>query len=139
MTIDQVRQMIDSCDNLRDRVLIQILFVTGMRVSEMVKPTKGSNPVLGLRTDNVIWEENVLVIRHAKRKDNPPRRINVDAGTLQLLREYLEKRPEKSDDAGRSADGLQHRQGSRRAGWNNGSRRPSGIQEAAPTPASPQA
>ena len=97
MTIDQVRQMIKSCDNLRDRVLIQVLFVTGMRVSEMVKPTKGSNPVLGLRTDNVIWEENALIIRHAKRKDNPPRRINVDVSTLQLLREYLEKRPEKSD------------------------------------------
>jgi len=97
MTVDQIRKMIDSCDNLRDRVLIQLLFVTGMRVSELVKPTKGANPILGLRTDNVLWSESSLIIRHGKRKDNPPRRINVDLGTLQLLREYLEKRPGKSD------------------------------------------
>ena len=97
MTIGQIRQMIDSCDNLRDKVLIQMLFATGMRVSELVKPTKGSNQVLGLRVDNVLWGENALIIRHAKRKENPPRRINVDPGTLQLLREYLEKRPGKSD------------------------------------------
>ena len=97
MTIGQIRQMIDSCDNLRDKVLIQMLFATGMRVSELVKPTKGSNQVLGLRVDNVLWGENALIIRHAKRKENPPRRINVDPSTLQLLREYLEKRPGKSD------------------------------------------
>ena len=95
-SVDQIHQMIKGCDNLRDRILIQILFVTGMRVSELVKPMKGGNQVLGLRTDNVLWDENALVIRHAKRKDNPPRRVNVDPGTLQLLREYLEKRPEKS-------------------------------------------
>jgi len=97
MSVDQVRQMIDGCDNLRDKVLIQMLFATGMRVSELVKPTKGSNQVLGLRTDNVIWSDNALIIRHAKRKENPPRRVNIDPGTLQLLRRYLENRPEKSD------------------------------------------
>lgn len=97
MTIEQVWQMINGCDNLRDKVLIQMLFATGMRVSELVRPTgKDSNPVLGLRTDNVLWDENALIIRHAKRKDNPPRRINIDTDTLRLLREYLEKRPEKS-------------------------------------------
>ncbi len=97
LSAGQIREMIDSCDNLRDKVLIQVFFVTGMRVSELVKPTKGSNPDLGLRIENVLWDDNALIIRHAKRKDNPPRRINIDPGTLELLREYLQRRPEKSD------------------------------------------
>jgi len=93
----QVEAMIEGCDNLRDRVLIRLLWRTGMRVSELVKPGKDRSPVLGLRTENILWGENALIIRHAKRKDNPPRRIDVDPETLAMVREYLERRPESSE------------------------------------------
>jgi len=93
----QFEAMIESCDNLRDRVLIRLLWRTGMRISELVKPGKDRSPVLGLRVSNILWNENTLIIRHAKRKDNPPRRIDVDPDTLAMVREYLEKRPETSE------------------------------------------
>ena len=97
LTPEQVVAMIKSCDNLRDRVLIRLLWRTGMRISELVKPGKDRSAVLGLRVSNILWEENALIIRHAKRKDNPPRRIDIDPQTLAMVREYLEKRPDKSE------------------------------------------
>ncbi len=97
LTPEQIEAMIESCDNLRDRLLIRLLWRTGMRVSELVRPGKDRSPVLGLRVSNILWDENTLIIRHAKRKGNPPRRIDVDPGTLAMVREYLEKRPDKSE------------------------------------------
>ena len=87
----QVEAMIESCDNLRDRVLIRLLWRTGMRISELVRPGKDRSPVLGLRVSNILWDENALIIRHAKRKDNPPRRIDIDPETLAMVKEYLER------------------------------------------------
>ena len=97
LTPEQIEAMIEGCDNLRDRLLIRLLWRTGMRISELVKPGKDRSPVLGLRVSNILWGENALIIRHAKRKDNPPRRIDIDPGTLAMVREYLEKRPDKSE------------------------------------------
>jgi len=97
LTPAQVEAMIENCDNLRDRVLIRLLWRTGMRISELVRPGRDRSPVLGLRVSNILWDENALIIRHAKRKDNPPRRISVDPETLAMVREYLEKRPDKSE------------------------------------------
>lgn len=94
---EQVEAMIEGCDNMRDRVLIRLLWRTGMRISELVKPGKDRSPVLGLRTENILWGENALIIRHAKRRGNPPRRIDVDPETLAMVREYLERRPDKSE------------------------------------------
>jgi len=91
LTPKQVEAMIKGCDNLRDRVLIRLLWRTGMRISELVRPGKDRSPVLGLRVSNILWSENALIIRHAKRKDNPPRRIDIDPGTLAMVKEYLEK------------------------------------------------
>lgn len=96
-SVEQIDAMIKGCDNLRDRVLIRLLWRTGMRISELCRPGKDRSPVLGLRVSNILWDENALIIRHAKRKNNPPRRIDVDPGTLTMVREYLEKRPDRSE------------------------------------------
>jgi len=125
----QVEAMIESCDNLRDRVLIRLLWRTGMRISELVRPGQPRQrpcpqcrkPAqryrktiesaeywcnecqfmfiinLGLRVENILWGENALIIRHAKRKGNPPRRIDVDPETLAIVRDYLNRRVEKSE------------------------------------------
>lgn len=93
----QVEAMIESCDNRRDRVLIRLLWRTGMRISELVRPGKNRSPVLGLRVENILWGENALIIRHAKRKGNPPRRIDVDHETLAMVRDYLERRSVNSE------------------------------------------
>ncbi len=97
LTPEQIEAMIRGCDNLRDRLLIRLLWRTGMRVSELVRPGKDRSPVLGLRVSEILWGENALIIRHAKRKGNPPRRIDVDTGTLAKIREYLDKRPGNSE------------------------------------------
>jgi len=97
MTPEQVEAMIGSCDNLRDRVLIRLLWRTGMRISELCRPGKDRSPILGLRISDILWDENALIIRHAKRKGNPLRRIDCDPETLVMIREYLKKRPDKSE------------------------------------------
>jgi len=129
LTPEQIKSMILNCDNLRDRVLIRLLWRTGMRISELVRPGQpGQRPCpqcrkpaqryrktieraeyrcnecqilffisLGLRVENILWSENALIIRHAKRRGNPPRRIDVDPETLAMVREYLEKRPDRSE------------------------------------------
>jgi integrase/recombinase XerD len=96
-TPEQVEDMIQGCDNLRDQLLVRLLWRTGMRVSELVKPGKGKNPNLGLRVSDILWDDNAFIIRQAKRKGNPPRLINVDPETLSLVREYLERRPDNSE------------------------------------------
>jgi len=118
-TTEQVEAMIENCDNLRDRVLIRLLWRTGMRVSELVRPGKDRSPVLGLRVSDILWQDKALIIRHAKRKGNPPRRINIDPGTLAMVREYLENRPEKSEfviPVGRQMAYLVVRQAAERVG-----------------------
>ncbi|MBA7692276.1 Tyrosine recombinase XerC [subsurface metagenome] len=97
MTPEQIGDMIEGCDNLRDRVLIRLLWRTGMRISELVRPGKDRSPVLGLRVSNILWDDNALIIRHAKRKGNPPRRIDIDPESLAMVREYLEKRSDSSE------------------------------------------
>ncbi len=97
LTMAQIEAMIESCDNLRDRVLIRLLWRTGVRISELVRPGKDRSPVLGLRVSAILWDEHSLIIRHAKRKDNPPRRIDIDPETLAMVREYLEKRKDKTE------------------------------------------
>ena len=96
-TPEQVEAMIESCDNLRDRVLIRLLWRTGCRISEIVRPGKDRAPILGLRVDDILWDRNTIIIRHAKRKGNPPRMINIDSGTLAMVRDYLERRPVESE------------------------------------------
>jgi len=97
LTPEQIGAMIESCDNLRDRLLIQLLWHTGMRVSELVKPGKDRSPTLGLRVSDILWPEKALIIRQAKRKGNPPRIILVDDDTLVLLKEYLRRRQDKTE------------------------------------------
>ncbi|KKN87008.1 hypothetical protein LCGC14_0262770 [marine sediment metagenome] len=116
---DQVESMIAGCDNLRDRVLIRLLWRTGMRISELVRPGKDRSPVLGLRVTDILWQENALIIRHAKRQGNPPRRIDIDPSTLAMVREYLEKRTGNSEfviNLGRQMGYLIVRQAAERIG-----------------------
>jgi len=94
---EQIQTAIDSCDNLRDRLLVRLLWRTGCRISEICRPGKDRSPVLGLRVENVLWDQGALIICHAKRKGNPPRMVQVDPDTLTMVREYLDKRLEESE------------------------------------------
>jgi len=94
---EQIQAALESCDNLRDRVLIRLLWRTGCRISEICRPGKDRSAALGLRVSNILWEEDALIICHAKRKGNPPRMIYIDPGTLTMVREYLDKRLEESE------------------------------------------
>lgn len=97
LTTEQIQAAIDACDNLRDKILIRLLWRTGCRISEICRPGKDRSAALGLRVSNILWEQNALIICHAKRKGNPQRMIQVDSTTLAMVRDFLERRTEESE------------------------------------------
>lgn len=116
----EVEAMVDKCRNLRDRLIIKMLFRTGMRVSELVS----------IKLKDTDLNSGVILIKHLKRtqrkvclkcgtktgrksmfcpkcgvslkdagyKESERRRLlRIDDESLSMLREYLAKRNTKSD------------------------------------------
>lgn len=84
---EEIEKAIASCFQLVDRVFIQLLFRTGMRITEAIS----------LRVSQVDFGNREITIRHLKRRGESYRRIPVDDGTLSLLQEYIPKREPKND------------------------------------------
>ena len=91
-----VERLIAVAKNFRDKLLVRILWRTGIRVSELI----------GIRVPDIDFENRALVIKVQKmrKKDGKAverrRIIPVDQGTLDIVREYLEWRkqfPYKGD------------------------------------------
>jgi site-specific recombinase XerD len=91
-----VDQRIVAAKNLRDKLLVRILWRTGIRVSELI----------GIRVLDIDFDNRALVIKIQKmrRKDGKPverrRIIPIDHGTLDMVTEYLKWRkqfPYKGD------------------------------------------
>lgn len=87
MTPEQCRKVVESADTGRDRTLLQLLWRTGARISE----------VLGLTVDNFVYSERILVIRTLKRRKKKGkevikmRRIPIDQETADILHDYIKK------------------------------------------------
>lgn len=93
---EQVERLIEAAINPRDRLLIRILWRTGIRVSELT----------GLKVSDVDFESRAIVIKVQKmrRKDGKAterrRIVPIDRDTLDRLKEYLRWRkqfPYKGD------------------------------------------
>jgi len=77
---EEVKKLIESAENLRDKVALELLYTTGMRVGELSR----------LRVEDIDFEEGVIVVRGAKGGvDNT---LTVPRSTLQDVKFYLGKR-----------------------------------------------
>ncbi len=96
LDVDEVEKLFDAASNCRDKLLVRILWRTGIRVSELI----------GIKLSDVDFENRAIAIRIQKmrKKDGKVkelrRRVPVDQGTLDMVKEYLEWRkqfPYKGD------------------------------------------
>jgi integrase len=85
---EQVGKLIIAATNLRDKLIVRILWRTGIRVSELV----------GLRVQDIDFANRAIVIKVQKmrKRDGKPierrRVVPIDQGTLDMIKEYLEWR-----------------------------------------------
>lgn len=77
---EQVASLIDSASNLRDRLILQLMYRCGRRVSEVLMITK----------DDILWDENKIIFNILKRKKPVKEMKPVDGETMSLLRKYVE-------------------------------------------------
>ncbi len=80
LTEDQVNALLNSATNLRDRLILQIMYRCGRRVSEVLMITK----------DDILWNENKIIFNILKRKKPVKEMKPVDNETMTLLKQYVE-------------------------------------------------
>jgi len=80
LTEKQVNKLINATTNLRDRLILQIMYRCGRRVSE----------VLLLKRDDILWKENKIIFTILKRKRPVKEMKPVDRETMQLLKRYVD-------------------------------------------------
>jgi len=80
LTEDQVNRIISKTSNLRDKLILQIMYRCGRRVSEVLMMTK----------DDILWDENKIIFNILKRKRPLKEMKPVDNETMDLLKEYVE-------------------------------------------------
>jgi integrase/recombinase XerD len=85
---EQVKRIIECATNLRDKALLQLMWATGARVSE----------ILSLKVSDLIWDENIVIIPTLKKGASPERRVSVNPKTMQLLSEYIQNYRLKKND-----------------------------------------
>ncbi len=82
LTEEQVKRLIDAAKNPRDRLLLQMIYRCGRRVSE----------VLMLREGDIIWNDRKIIFNILKRKKPVKELKPVDEETFRLLEEYMKIR-----------------------------------------------
>src|SRR3989344_1099046 len=86
LTKEEVRLLIDSTDNKKSKLIITLLYATGMRVSEIVN----------LKINDLSFKEKVGYVRQAKgRKD---RMFNIPVLIFTLLENNVSKQKEKGSE-----------------------------------------
>lgn len=76
---DKVNLILEAASNIRDRLILQLMYRCGRRVSEVLALTKG----------DIIWEENKIIFTILKRKRPVKELKPVDGGTMRLLKAYV--------------------------------------------------
>lgn len=79
LTPEQVGKIIDATGNLRDRLLLQIMYRCGRRVSE----------VLLLKKGDILWQDRKIIFTILKRKRPVKELKPVDEETFRLLNLYV--------------------------------------------------
>jgi len=80
---EEVRKVIDHARTFRDRLMLRILWVTGCRVTEMLR----------LTVEDVNYRDRVLILWTLKRKKGREyqRMVPVDPKTLRMIKKYCRK------------------------------------------------
>lgn len=88
ISTDQVQEIIDSCNTLRDKFLVCLLHESGMRIGQ----------ALGLRHEDIhSWDNLIKIIprkenvNHARAKSISPYEVNVSKDLMSLYSEYLQQ------------------------------------------------
>ena len=76
MSVEEVERLVRSLANIKHRTMLQVLYSTGLRVSELI----------GLRIGEIDSGRNTITVRHGKGAKD--RQIPLSPTLLQLLREY---------------------------------------------------
>ncbi len=79
LKVEQVEKLLDAVPNLRDRLILQLMYRCGRRVSE----------VLLLRKEDILWDDKRIIFTILKRKKPVKELKPVDEGTLKLLDLYV--------------------------------------------------
>ena len=79
LTVEQVEAILDAAKNPRDRLLLQLMYRCGRRVSE----------VLLLKEEDILWSDRKIIFNIIKRKRPVKELKPVDEETFQLLEEYV--------------------------------------------------
>lgn len=79
MSQDELEAIRDACETLRERAIVEILYSTGCRVSELVTATR----------DDVNWTEKTI---HLFGKGKKHRTSYLNAKSIRALQKYLESR-----------------------------------------------
>jgi integrase/recombinase XerD len=79
LSVEQVEAIIGAAKNPRDKLLLQLLYRCGRRVSE----------VLMLREEDILWADRKIIFNILKRKKPVKELKPVDEDTFRLLEEYV--------------------------------------------------
>ncbi|RLJ06696.1 MAG: hypothetical protein DRP18_00115 [Candidatus Aenigmatarchaeota archaeon] len=79
LTREQVEKLIDAAENLRDKLILLLMYRCGRRVSEVLLLTK----------DDILWEDKKIIFTILKRKRPVKELKPVDDYTLKLLDLYV--------------------------------------------------
>ncbi len=91
----ELRGMIDACNQPRDRALISMLYDSGCRISEL----------LTLRIEDIVFDSYGLVLMVAGKTG--PRRVRVVGDSIPYLRSWLEVHPASKDRAAHVFQGIE--------------------------------
>ncbi|MEW6515425.1 MAG: site-specific tyrosine recombinase XerD [candidate division FCPU426 bacterium] len=91
LSVDEVGRLLRAPEltarnGLRDRAMLELLYATGLRVSELVS----------LRSGQINWEEGFLRVQGKGRRE---RLVPIGRPALLLARRYLQERPPAGDEA----------------------------------------
>lgn len=81
LTPEEVDSLIAKAKNIRDALIIRLLFMTGVRVTELVTIT----------VEHILFSDRLIVIKALKKKGEVYRRVAVDAKTLESVKQYMQK------------------------------------------------
>jgi integrase/recombinase XerD len=84
LTVDEVRKLLSAEENMRHRLLLELLYGCGLRVSEAI----------GLKREQINFEEGLLTVREGKgRKD---RHVTLPVSIRSKFKAYLDARCDES-------------------------------------------
>ena len=79
LTQEDINTIVESAPTLQDRLIIDLLWHTGIRVTELI----------GIRAEDIDWDNRLITIRHLKsRGEDRKRQVPIRQETLDLLHQF---------------------------------------------------